>query len=185
MIPRMKRNLLLTAVMLAALFALACGELDKANKLVNEGNAAITDGNKFVQDALDKNTQVKDGLSSDFPANKDTVRASAQEAIKGFEQAAAKYREAAQKFDEATRLKVDDKFKEYLQLKSKEFAKNAEQAEAARDNLKAVLDSEDGNALQAAFEKNSERLDQLDKEAKALNAQAEKIRQDNKDKFQQ
>lgn len=186
MIPRMKRNLLLTAVMLAAVFALACGgELDKANKLVNEGNTAITDGNKLIQDALAKNTQVMDGLTNDFPANKDSVRAAAQDAIKGFEQAAAKFREAAQKFDDASKLKVDDKFKEYLQLKSKEFSKNAEQADASKDSLKAVLESEDKDALRTGFETASARIEQLDKEAKALNAQAEKIRQDNKDKFQQ
>lgn len=162
-----KRNALLALAVLLT-FLLACSalsdETDKANKLVAEGNTAITEGNKLATDADAKGD-----------------KASAQEAIDTLTKAAAKYREAGTKFDEASKLKINDKFKEYLSLKSQEFNKRAELMEVAKKNSQAMLDSTDPEALMTKVQENKSQVEKLDKEAKDLEAKAEKIRTDNKD----
>jgi hypothetical protein len=186
--PQTKRNSLL-ALMLVIGLVLACSstgdETDKANKLVAEANTAIEAGNKAAVEAGRKNDRIFDEIKPDsFAEDKERLKSTVKEAIDGFTQSADKFREAAKKFEEASNLKVNDKFKEYLVLKSKEFNKNAEQMEAARAMPQAVLDSEDGEALSRKIKENKERYDKLAKEAKDLADQAEKVRAENKDKFQ-
>jgi len=95
--------------------------------------------------------------------------------------AAGKYRDASKKFDEASKLKIGDKFKEYLTLKSQEFAKRAEHMETATKNSQAVLDSADAVALMAKVTANKPQLEKLDKESKDLKEKADKIQAENKD----
>lgn len=174
--PRIRQYTVLALVSFALSFALACSfgdETDKANKLIEEGNAAITEGDKIFNEANNK-------LSDD----KEKAKASASEVIDGFDKAAAKAREASKKFDEASKLKVDEKFKEYLALKSKEFAKKADQVDAAKELPKALMDSSDEDELAAKVKGINDRIEKLDKEWKDLAAQADKIKEDNKDKFQ-
>ncbi|HEY0404311.1 MAG TPA: hypothetical protein VGC89_01185 [Pyrinomonadaceae bacterium] len=178
--PQIKRCAVLALMCLLA-FAVACNlgdETDKANKLIEEGNAAITEGDKIFNEANNKFTAL------DVTADKEKAKASAQEVSDGFDKAAAKAREASKKFDEASKLKVDDKFKEYLSLKSKEFNKKAEQVEAAKGLPKALLDSSDEASMNSKVAEINDRIEKLDKEWKDLAAQADKIREDNKDKFQ-
>jgi uncharacterized coiled-coil DUF342 family protein len=175
------RSYAVLAMMCLLTFALACNlgdETDKANKLIEEGNAAITEGDKIFNEANNKLTAL------DPTADKDKAKAAAQEVADGFDKAAAKAREAAKKFDEASKLKVDEKFKEYLSLKSKEFGKKADQVEAAKGLPKAAIDSTDEATLNSKVAEINERIEKLDKEWKDLAAQAEKVREENKDKFQ-
>jgi hypothetical protein len=186
--PQTKRNTLLAlALMIGVVLACSTGggdETDKANKLVAEANTAIEAGNKASVEAGRKNDQVFDELkSSSFAEDKERLSATAKEAVDGFTQSAAKFREAAKKFEEASKLKINDKFKEYLTLKSQEFNKNAEQMEAARTLPQAMLDSDDAETLSQKIKDNKARYDKLEKEAKELNDRAEKVRAENKDKF--
>ena len=111
-------GLLLLGVVLACSFG---DETEKANKLVNEGNAAIEQGKKYVADAEEKKSKM---LQTPVAQLAD-ARTLAREAIRAYEQAEQKAKEAAGKFDEASKLKIGDKFKEYLSLKVKEFNKRA------------------------------------------------------------
>lgn len=187
--PQTKRNTLLALTLLIG-FVLACNasvgdETDKANSLVAEANTAIDAGNKAAIEAGRKNDKIFDEIKDDsFAEDKERLKATVKEAVDGFTQGAEKFREAAKKFEEASKLKVNDKFKEYLQLKSQEFNKNAEQMEAARAMPQAVLDSDDGDALRQKIKDNKMRYDILEKEAKELSNRAEKVRAENKDKFQ-
>lgn len=186
--PHTKRNALLALTLMIGLL-LACSgagdETDKANKLVAEANTAIEAGNKLAVEAGRKNDRIFDEIKTDsFAEDRERLGSTIKEAIDGFTQSADKFREAARKFDEASKFKINDKFKEYLVLKSQEFNKNAEQMEAARAMPQAVQDSEDGEALARRIKENKERYDKLSKEAKDLSDKAEKVRAENKDKFQ-
>lgn len=160
-----KRNALLTLGLMLA-FVLACSafgdETEKANKLVGEGNAAITEGNKLATEA---------------------DKANAQAAIDTLTKAGEKYREASKKFDEASKLKIGDPFKEYLTLKSQEFAKRAEIMEVAKKNSQSILDNPDVETIGEKLQQNKEQIEKLEKEAKDFEAKAEKIRSENKDKI--
>jgi hypothetical protein len=185
--PRIKRYTVLTLTTTLLAFALACNlgdETDKANKLIDEGNQMVTDGNKLVQDATAKNNQLYDNLNdANFADEQARLKTTAQEAVEGFDKSAAKYRDAAQKFEDASKLKVNDKFKEYLSLKAQEFRKNAEGAEVGKSLSKAFIDSSDGPTLLKKINELKPRVETLSKEATDFQEKAEKIRTDNKDKF--
>ena len=171
-------------LLIAAIWA--CGnstsntdDRDKANKLVDEGNAAVDQMKKFVVDAKAKQDEM---MHTDVRRLAE-ARARAAEAIAAYDNAAAKCKEAASKFDEASRLNVADKFKQYLILKTKEFNKRAELIQAAKDTPQALIESTNRSSFQNRVNSNQSKIDQLYKEAEDLGAQADKIYKDNPDIF--
>ena len=185
--PRITRYTLLTLFTLLLAFAAACNlgdETDKANKLIEEGNQLVTDGNKMVQEATAKNNQLYDNLNEEnFAEEQARLKTTAQEAVDGFDKSSAKYRDAAQKFEDASKLKVDEKFKEYLTAKAQEFRKNSEGADVGKSLSKAFIDSSDGPTLLKKINELKPRIEKLSKEATEFQEKAEKIRTENKDKF--
>jgi uncharacterized coiled-coil DUF342 family protein len=178
-----KRSRLLTLFILA-LLATSCGELNKANKLVEGGNAAAKEGEKFAEEALAKIDELKGNLN-DFPSNREQLTATAQEIFNSLDQSTAKLREASAKFGEASTAKIEQPLKDYLSLKSQEFSKHAEHMEALKEIPNDILDTSitDRDALDAKFAQLKERLEQLHKDWTDLGARAEKIKEENKDKF--
>ena len=189
MYPQTKRNALL-AFMLMAAFVLACSSLgnetEKANKLVDEGNKLVEEGNKLGEDAQAKFKEISDNMS-DFPDNREDLRQPSEELTEIIDKGSAKFREASKKFDEASKLKLDDKFKEYLSLKSQEFNKHAEHIEALKGIPQAIMDPaiKDGPALNKKLTSVNTSVEKVGKEWKDLEAKANKVREDNKDKFKQ
>lgn len=190
--PRTKRHTLLLPLALSVLISLltGCGstgadETEKANKLIAEANTAIDAGNLSAIAAGKKNDWIFQEIrDTTFADDKVRLKDAATETVSGFHQSAARFREAAGKFEEAGRLRVNDKFKEYLLLKSQEFNRNAAKMEAAAAIPQAVLDSDTIEQLRQRFNENKTRYEELEKEAKELADRAEKVRADNKDQFQ-
>ena len=191
--PRTKRHPLpqiLLALTIVINLLSACGsggadETAKANQLIAEANTAIDAGNVSALAASKKNDWIFQEIrDTTFADDKVRLKAAATETIDGFNQSAAKFREAARKFEEASRLRVNDKFKEYLLLKSQEFNRNAEKMETAAAIPQAVLDSDTIETLRQKFDENKTRYEQLEKEGKELADRAEKVRAENKDQFQ-
>jgi len=183
---RNKLNLLLVALLLG-LAALACNlgdETDKANKLVDEGNAAVEEAKKQANEGDEKKTKMMEAVSA-IHTKDDLAHARdiAREVIAAYDKAKNKCDEAAKKFEEASKLKVKDKFKEYLTLKMKEFQKRAEAAEAAKATPQALIDSESRSAFESQTKSNNEKVDKLVAESRDLAEQADKIRSENKDIF--
>ena len=172
-------NALLAGLLLLGV-ALACSstdETEKANKLVNEGNAAIAEGKKYVADGEEKKSRM---LQTPVAQLAD-ARTLAREAIRAYEQAEQKAKEAAGKFDEASKLKIGDKFKEYLSLKVKEFNKRAELVEALKGAPQALIDSENRASFISHANEANQKAEILAKEADDLETQADKLQKDNPD----
>ena len=177
----------LLALSLLVLVVLACRgggsttstDTDKANKLVDEGNAAVQDAKKFISDAEDKKNQI---MQMDIRRLAE-ARVRAAEAIVSYDKAAEKCKEAAQKYDEASRLQINDKFKQYLILKVKEYNKRAEMVETAKGTPQALIESTNRSSFVIRANSNNAKVDQLSKEADDIGAQAEKIQKDNPDLF--
>src|SRR5947209_16673818 len=114
----------LMAALLVLVVGLACSGLkddtEVANKLIDEGNASITESTTLLTDAATKLEALGD------IKNLSQAPKLAPELIRVLDQAQEKCKTAAANFDEASKLKVDDKFKEYLVTKVKEFNKRAE-----------------------------------------------------------
>jgi len=184
----MKKNVNLLSALFAALLlvgvVLACkststDETEKANKLVNEGNAAIEDGKKLLNEAEDKkNTMLHTNV-----AQLGEARTLANEAIREYDQAEEKCKDAVAKYDEASKLKTDDKFKEYLSLKVKEYNKRAEMIEALKATPQALIDSQNRAAFVSRANAATEKATRLGEEADDLAGQAGKIQKDNPNSF--
>ena len=167
-------------LLLAVILACSTGdETEKANKLVDEGNAAIQEGKKYVADAEEKKNRMLHTNVSQLAE----ARTIANEAIKAYDQAEHKAKEAAAKFEEASKLKVSDKFKEYLALKVKEFNKRAELVEALKDTPQALIDSQSRSSFISRANEATQKAERLSKEADDLEAQADKLQKDNPDSF--
>src|SRR5258708_17867892 len=96
-------------------------ETETANNLGDEGNAAVAEGKKFYEEADDKKQKMLQTNVSELAK----ARTLAKEAIAAYDKAEDKCKEAAKKYDEASKLKISDKFKEYLELKAKEYNNRA------------------------------------------------------------
>jgi hypothetical protein len=155
------------------------GETDRANKLVEEGNAAVDQVKKFFEDADAKKEQM---MHTDRRRVAE-ARVHAAEAIAAYDRASEKCKEAASKYDEASRLQVNDKFKQYLIVKTKEFNKRAELMETAKGTPQALIESTNWSSFANRANSNQSKIDQLLKEANDLAAQADKIQKDNPDVF--
>jgi hypothetical protein len=172
------------ALSLLVAAVLACSgsignETEKANKLVNEGNEAVQEANKFVTDAEEKKGQMLRTKVSEIAE----ARTLAKEAIAAYDKAEDKCKEAAKKYEEASKLRINDKFKEYLTLKVKEYNKRAEVVETAKGTPQALIDSENQKSFLTRANANNEKVDALGKEAEELASQSEKLQKDNPDIF--
>jgi uncharacterized coiled-coil DUF342 family protein len=183
--PRRRQLYRLSLLLLLGVCALSCGEMSKANKLVDEGNAAVKEAEQSGQEADAKINQLVAAIDG-FPDNREQLKTTAQEAIALLDKGIVKLRDAAQKFAEGSKKDIDASFKEYLSLKSQEYSKHAEHFETVKEVPQAVMDTSlaDGNALEARFVQITERVEKLKKEWTDLGARAEKIYQENKSKFQ-
>jgi SMC interacting uncharacterized protein involved in chromosome segregation len=178
----------LVAGLLLLGIVLACGgggddETEKANKLVEqEGNAAVEDAKKYLTDAEEKKNRM---LHTDITnASKlAEARATANEAIRAYDQGEDKLKEAVAKFEEASKLKISDKYKEYLTLRIKEKNKRVELIEALKDIPQALIDSQNRSSFTSRANAATQEAERLMKEANDLEAQAEKLEKDNPDIF--
>ncbi len=171
------------ALSLLILVVLACSsggnETEKANKLVDEGNAAVQEAKKSISEAEDLKQKM---LHTDVSQLAE-ARATAKDAIAAYEKAEAKCKDAAAKYDEASRLKLNDKFKEYLSLKVKEYNKRGEMVATAKGVPQALIDSESREGWIKKANDVNDKVDKLRQEADDIAAQADKIQKDNPDIF--
>ena len=167
-------------LLVAAVLACSSGnETEKANKLGDEGNAAVEEGKKYYVDAEAKKQQMLETKVSQIAE----ARTLAKEAIAAYDKAEDKCKEAAKKYDEASKLKISDKFKEYLGIKTKEYNKRAELVEAAKGTPQALIDSESRTSFISRANANTDKVAKLIKEADELAGQAKKVETDNPDMF--
>ena len=172
------------ALLLLIAVALACSsggnETEKANKLIDEGNAANDEAKKHVAEA----ESLKKKMLNMEVGKLEEAHAVARETIAAYEKAEAKCKEAGAKYDEAASgLKSNGKFKEYLTLKVKEFNKRAELMQMAKGVPQALIDSKNRQEWVAAANAITKQINQLAKEAEDLSNQADKIQKDNPGMF--
>jgi hypothetical protein len=180
--PRNSDSLLALFLLLAAVVACSTSsnnEVAKADKLVDEGNAAVEQGKKFVLEAEEK----KNAMLQLNVRRIAEARVIAAEAIAAYDKAAEKCKEAAQKYDEASRLKISEKFKQYLILKVKEYNKRAELVEVAKDTPQALIESTNRSSFVIRVNSNNEKVDKLSKEADELASQSDKLQKESPGDF--
>lgn len=175
------------ALLLLVATVLACSsvgnlsnETAKANQLVTEGNAAVVEAQKYVTEAEEKKQEMFGPRM-----NLTNARSIAKEAIAAYDMAKEKCKLASKKYEEASKLKISDKFKEYLTLKVREYDKRAELVETAKGNPQALIDARSRSAYIGMANATNERVDRLTREANDLAAQADKLQKENANIFKE
>jgi hypothetical protein len=178
------------ACMLALTLAWTAGcnmyETSKANQLVDAANASIKDANERTE----KGTNQLQALEAAVPAIEDEQalekwRGEAKAIIAELEKARDGYTDAGNKFTEASKLKLQDKFKEYLDVKGREMKKRGEMADALIAEPRALIDSKTQDDYQKQADAAITKVKDLQKEANDLEGQADKIYEENKAMFRQ
>jgi len=173
---------------LALGFAAACNmyETDKANKLVDAANASIKDANDKAQSGTTKLQAFESEVSQiEDEQGLEKTRTEAKAIIADLEKARDGYADAGKKFTEASKLKLQDKFKEYLDAKGKEMTKRGEMTDALIGEPKALIDSNNHEDYQKKSADATTKYQSLKKEADDLEAKAMKIYEENKSLFKQ
>lgn len=152
---------------------------ERANRLIDECNAMAQEVKKYVADAEEK----KQKMLHTTVAELAEARTTAKDAIVAYDKAEEMCKEVSKKYEEATKLKLKDEFKEYLLLKTKEFDKRAELVKTAKGMPQALIDSESHASFVSLANANNEKVDKLTKEADDLRAQAERLQKRNPDMF--
>ncbi|MEW6127199.1 MAG: hypothetical protein AB1757_09180 [Acidobacteriota bacterium] len=183
----MKRSAL-TPFMLAFAFTLACNsyEIDKANKLVDATNVLIETANKNADEAGTKLGDMNSKVGAVEEEDQlEALRAQAKEIIPLMEKARDGYKDAAAKFDEASKLKLPEKYKEYLSAKAQELKKRADSTDAAIGQPKAMQEIKSPEEYQPKAQAVVDKMQAASKEADDFKAKAEKIYQENKALFKE
>jgi hypothetical protein len=179
-----KKNIWLVVLLAVISLSWACdgGQTDEANKLVNEGNditnktnEGIIKASNLTKELLGENMTKAEDLEKYKADNK----AKFDELVKLSEQNEKGFNDAAAKFEQAAKLKVDDKFKEYLNVRAQEFKKRAEIEKADNTFVKAFLAEKEAEKADALIGDSNKKSDGLKKEADDLKAKSEKIVKDN------
>src|SRR5262249_15643662 len=151
MFSKMKTQTLFVVALLVVAFSFGCSfeETAKANKLIDVANTSVKDANDKIDKGTDKLVGMEKAVSQMEDENDlEKTRTMAKDIISDLEKARDGYKDAGNKFDEASKLKVKDKFKEYLDLKAKEMKKRSDLADAMIGEPKALIESSNHDEYQ-------------------------------------
>jgi hypothetical protein len=183
------RAVVLSCLLTLALgFAAACNmyETDKANKLVDAANASIKEANDKANTGTSKLQEMENAVPQiEDEQGLEKWRTEAKAIIADLEKARDGYTDAGNKFTEASKLKLQDKFKEYLDYKGKEMKKRGEMTDALIAEPRALIDSANMADYQKKAEAATTKVQSLKKEADDLESKADKIFEENKALFKQ
>ncbi|HZI17082.1 MAG TPA: hypothetical protein VEY09_00665 [Pyrinomonadaceae bacterium] len=156
------RALALFSLLLALGLAAACDQTEQANQLVTEMNAHIEKGQELSAQATARSEEIQ---SKNFEAEREEVRRLGRESADIYGQARDHFGQAADKAEQASKLKVQDWFREYLTLKAQQMRRTAEAFD---------LSAQEGQA--AAGEGT---LAEINQKIEEFEARIEKINQEN------
>ena len=172
------------SLILIFLVALGCSndETAKANKLVDDANDVVKDANKASQDGLAKIY----GMESMLPKIKsqndlNAARSVASECITILTKAKQSYSDAADKLEQASKMSINEKFKEYIDLKSQEMKKRSESMDAAIGEPQALIQTENVSEYTFKVKAIADNFKSLQQAAEDIAKKADKLQEENKD----
>ena len=179
------------AIIVTAFIALACSGGDQqaeANKVVAEANKKLEEARTLIVKTEARNKTLFSAniqTTGQLAAYKNRMESEAKEIVADYEKVSEMLKDISKKYDDVSRMKVSDKYKEYTKIKSEEFAKRADAVGVQKGNAQAFAEIDDPKTMLSKFNENNERSEKLFKEADELGAKAKKIEDDNKDLFKE
>lgn len=175
--------LLSLALVAGCKFKVGGDDTAEANKRLDEAKEGIAAANQMSQEAYTKFTSyMSPEALDDFPSNRERIKATAQESADLFGKSAATFRDrVVSKLDGASKLDINEKFREYITHKAEAFRKLAESKEVGKELALTPLDPSltTLNALVAKAREVDARLNALVKQHDEANARADKVQREN------
>lgn len=179
------------AIVITTFVALACSggsEQAEANKIVAEANKKLEEARTLMGKTETRNKTLFSAniqTNGQLQAYKDRMGDEAREIVADYEKVSETLKDISKKYDDVSRMKVSDKYKEYTKIKSEEFAKRADAVGVSKGNAQAFAEIDDAKTMLAKFNENNEKAQKLFKEAEELGTKAKKIEEENKDLFKE
>ncbi|MEK7724831.1 MAG: hypothetical protein AAB336_10810 [Acidobacteriota bacterium] len=170
------------AIVVMITIGLACSgdDTQKANDLVKEANKFVIDANDGVKKAEAKGTEYDSKLAKITTDKQvEELREFGKEIMKIYDSMNENFGKAGGKFEEASKLKVNDKFKEYLELKGREMKKRAEYSLEIKKIPQALIDSKKREEYVENAKTYGTNAKKILDEAKDLGDKADKIIKEN------
>lgn len=172
-------------VILVVGLSASCGLLDQtqdANKLVGEANVLIAQDNKKM---LELNNLFGELLGANLITVKDLeVYKKTNQAR--FDQLTAMSGEleksgddTSAKFEQASKFKLNEKYKQYLELKAQEHKKRTDAVRLVAPLVKNFLETKDVNEINRQLDEFNKKSGAFDDEARALMNESDKIVREN------
>ena len=186
MLHSMTRKLLFAFVISLLLVAPGCkyfsktttDQLKEANKLQDEADQLAAK----VEEAYAQVTQKEDALKTEKRAKTRQQLNDEETAI--YDQAIASAKTAAEKYTEASKLKIDDAYKQFLELRAELMRKEGARLSALKELPTARKDTSlRGKTLRDKQADIKIRADKLKNEVEETRAKADKLQKENGDKF--
>lgn len=180
MLRKAGRHIILSAtLLLVACLSLGCSnEREEANKLVDEINSLRERAAQLGEQAIAKESELE---QLNLAADRDRVRAVAQEQIGLHRQSAALFNEAAGRAEQAAgKLKPDDWFKQYLDLKARQFRKSAELQDLQRAQAEVWLTDAPVEEMKARLSQAKDAAMKVVDEVIELDKQVQTMEQENR-----
>lgn len=177
------------AIMVTAFIALACSGGDQqaeANKLVDTANAKLEEARKLMTETEARNNKLFSAdvkNATQLKIYKEAKNDEAKSISADYGKVATSLSEISKSYDDASRLNVNEKYKEYAKIKSEEFAKRSSAVDVQKGNAQAFADIDDPKTMFEKFDENNEKSKKLMKEADELAEKAKKIESDNPEIF--
>jgi uncharacterized protein YoxC len=175
----------LPIIMLLIFGLKACGlgeQTDEANKLKDEANVILDKEN----DLTDKSNELFDDLLGDnltkvkdFKAYKEKNKSKFDELISLNGQIERLAAESTDKYEQILKLKLPEKYKEYMDIKIQEFKKRADGHKLVAPFIKEFLQTNDVDKLIKVMEDFNRQTADIAKEAAKLSEKAGQIAKDN------
>lgn len=178
--------ILITVIALALCLACSSDQQADANKLVDQANKKLEEVKALYVKVEERNTALfsaKLQTVGQLQAYKKSKSDEAKSIAADFEKAGQMLKEIAKQYDDASRMNVKDKYKEYAKLRSDEYVKRAEAVEVKKGNAQAFMEIDDFKTMVAKFDENNAKSDKLFAEAEEIAAKAKKIEDENKEIF--
>lgn len=179
------------AIIIAAFIALACSGGDQqaeANKVVAEANKKLEEARALIVKTEARNKTLFSAniqTTGQLQAYKSRMSDEAKQIVADYEKVSEMLKDISKKYDDVSRMKVSDKYKEYTKIKSEEFAKRADAVGVQKGNAQAFAEIDDPKTMLSKFNENNEKSEKLFKEADELGTKAKKIEDENKDLFKE
>lgn len=173
----------ISILLLAALCLAGCKDLDaeKANELLAAGNKPLEEANQQTADAQKQLVDLINEAEHYFPEDRAALKGKVEAVTSLYDKCIANLKNGAEKYEAISKLKIDDKLKEYYATLAQSYRKMVDQREISKKQANLVTDASihEHEEFVSKVSALGADKDKLQAEVTGLQDKAKKIQTDN------